>query len=261
MSEIRYQSSIINFLLAHRVLRTHVNKGMSFHEREKELAERMLVSSISFRRDLDEYLAETGFRIITKEASQTAGLPTGATHFLLIRDVEENVPEWLSPNNVYPQLALKDNEAKNTTRTWFFFIWTNMLILLYSMRNRQIGNISDYLKANFAKENLVGQIRETIEEARLNPSDDKCKVILAEQGQEIERRVGRFLTFMGTINYLSKEKESDEAYYVQTLLMAVELAENYHLGLGYRFNESSSPIENVKDNLYETSEVDNVLID
>lgn len=255
MYEIRNQSAIINFLLSNRVLRTHINKNEIYVEREKELAAILLTASTSFRQNIDEHLAETGFRIITCESSRTIGLPIGATHFLLIRDVEENVPSWLHAKNIYIQLSLNDNESKTTTRIWFFFIWSNMLSLLYSQKTRPLSNISAYLKSNFTKKILITQVRSAIEEARQKTPESMLEVIASEKGREVDRRVSRFIEFMIAINYLSKEKEGDETYFIQTLLMAIELKENFSAGLGYRFKENLSPMDNVKEEMYERTDL------
>jgi hypothetical protein len=249
-NSIREQSKIINHLLSYRVLRTHVPKGIPFKENEQKTARALWHASPDSRIFIDEFLADTGFRIVSAEASQMPGLPPGAVYFFLIRDPEENVPAWLDIQNIYKYLSLKENESKLITRIWFFFIWSNMLTLLYTQRSRPITNVSGYGAANFSKEILVSQIKNTIEEVRQNPSKEASKILLAEEGSMTFRRVTRFLDFMCNISYLEEEKDGNEVFYGQTLLMATELNENYESGLGFRFNEETSALQNVHDNLY-----------
>lgn len=249
-NSIREQSKIINHLLSYRVLRTHVPKGSFFKENEKDVARALWHASPDSRYFIDEFLADTGFRIITAEASQMPGLPPGAVYFLLIRDPEENVPAWLDIQNIYKYLSLKENESKAVTRVWFFFIWSNMLSLLYTQQSRPITNVSGYGAANFSKEILVSQIKNTIEEIRKDPTKEASKILLSDEGTMIFRRVGRFLDFMCNISYLDEEKDGNEVYYGQTLLMATELNENYESGLGFRFSQDSSIVKNVEENLY-----------
>lgn len=131
---VRTQSKIVNFLLSHRVLRTHVPKGKSFAENEKTLADCLLVAPLTFSDDIHEYLAETGFALKKFESSMMHGMPTGSTFFLLIRSPQENVPEWLNIKHIYRHLSLKEQEPQITTRIWFFFIWTNILTQLYTTK-------------------------------------------------------------------------------------------------------------------------------
>lgn len=247
---VREQSRIINYLLSYRILRTHVPKGERFKDEEKNLARALWHASPDTRYFIDEFLAETGFRIVNAEASQTPGLPPGSVYFLLIRDPEENVPAWLDIRHLYKYVSLKDNESKLVTRVWFFFIWSNMLTLLYTHRSRPITNISGYGAANISKETLINQVKTTIEEVRQDSFKETSNILMQEEGNTIARRVGRFLDFMCSISYLEEEKDGDEIYYGQTLLMATELSENYESGLGYRDNLGSDVRENVQSNLF-----------
>lgn len=257
-NSIREQSRIVNHLLSYRMLRTHAPKGSPFKEGEKEAARALWHASPDSRLFIDEFLAETGFRIISAEASQTPGLPPGAVYFLLIRDPEENVPAWLDIRNLYKYVSLKENESKTVTRVWFFFIWSNMLTLLYTQQSRPITNVSGYGAANISKEILVNQVKNTIEEVRQDSSKEASKILLSEEGSMVYRRVSRFLDFMCSISYLEEEKDGNEVFYGQTLLMATELNENYESGLGFRFSKDTSALQNVHDNLY-TSENREVL--
>ncbi len=257
---IRTKSKIVNFLLSHRKLRTHIpkgtKKGNQFEENEQELAETLLVAPYDFTNDIHEYLAETGFNLISVESSSMPGLPTGSTYFLLIRSPEENVPEWLDIKHVYQHLGLKEKEAKATIRIWFFFIWTNILVQLYTSKSRPITNVSGYGASNFSKEILVSQIKKTIDEVRQKNPSKINQILIAEEGLDVHRRVTKALDYLISIGYLELETEGDNKYYCQSLLMALELKENYSTGLGYRFAENSEVMTNLEEQFNEEESTD-----
>ncbi len=243
-------SGIANFLYANRILRTQKNKGESFKENERELAMGLLGAPDEFRTFLEDFLAASGFKLYEYSSADMPGIPQGGTHFCLARDPNENVPAWLSTVNIYRNINLKESEPRATTRVWFYFIWVNMLTILYSSRNRPITNVSGYIQANFDKDLLVSQIKATLEEVRIDPSKELNKILATEDKNEVLKRTTKFIDFLCRISYLKSEKEGKDIFYNQTLLMALELNENYLSGLGYKFSDDKSISENLEENLF-----------
>jgi len=238
---------VYNYLLKHRIIRTKTSARQKLREEEKEIAtylhEEMNEKDRSF---LFDFLDAQGFSLEVYDSSMMDGIPEGAYWYILVRDVNGQVPSWIDVEALREMIkpSKKTNELAFQSYMWIYIIWQNLLTLLYTNKNREIIKVSEYLNTQFTEEDLVTLTLACIEDLRRDTASlaDHLKYILDEKPTFIRRRVGNFIAFMERYNHLSSiRKENEfkkvEAVYTQTLLSAVEIARNYDRGSYYYLPE------------------------
>ncbi|SLM30709.1 hypothetical protein MTBBW1_2380033 [Desulfamplus magnetovallimortis] len=239
---------LYGYLITHRILRTRVADNEKFFPEEKELAQAYKSVDKHSKIAFEEFLAGSGFKLVRYDAFSYPGLPQGSTCYVLIRNSMENVPQWLKPSDIYDVVIARKGHKSNTQRVlrlWFFFIWLNMLSILYK-GNRPLSAISDSGRMSFSDDTLIKQITDFIEiEVRQKDDADACdsfirEVLLADNPRDLRKRVTGFLDFMTRISYLSRYRFEGQNIYTQTLVMASEIASGYSDCFAYLVNELES---------------------
>ncbi|MBF0200977.1 MAG: hypothetical protein HQK66_06650 [Desulfamplus sp.] len=238
---------LYGYLITRRILRTRVGENEKFFPEEKELAQAYKSMDKHSKIAFEEFLAGSGFKLIRYDAYSYPGLPQGSTCHVLVRNSMENVPQWLKPSGIYEAVAARKGDKNSTQRVlrlWFFFIWLNMLALIYK-DNRPVSAISDAGKMSFTETLLTKQISDFIEhEIRRREDSDSCDrfmrdVLLGDSPRDMRRRIRGFLDFMTSISYLTRYPFEGETVYTQTLVMASEIASNYSQCFAYLVSEYS----------------------
>lgn len=236
---------LYGYLITHRILRTRVGENEKFHPGEKELAQAYKSMDKHSKIAFEEFLLGSGFKLVRYDAFSYPGLPQGSTCYVLIRNSMENVPQWLKPSNIYDAVVARKGHKSNTQRVlrlWFFFIWLNMLALLYK-GNRPLSAVSDAGRMSFTEDLLIKQISDFIElEIRQKEDADEYdqfmrEVLLTDNPRDLRKRVSGFLEFMTRISYLGRYRFEEQTVYTQTLVMASEIASNYSDCFAYLANE------------------------
>ena len=228
---------VFNFLLKHRILRTQKPKAGRFKDNEKELAYLFAYEMPPEERAaLEDFLYGLGFQIVVLEGGVYPGIPQAAKFFVLTRVTEGERPSWVSPDVLYRAISVRPNESKTNLQVWAFVIWQCYLTLVYTARGRMPSQVSRYgdEDAPFTRDELVEGIRTFLSDVLKEGSglDNFFLDILGdEKGQEVDRRVGGFLDVM--VQYNRLDHQAREGLYSQTILDALEVAEQYEQGLGH----------------------------
>ena len=230
---------IYDHLKAHRILRTKVPQGERFVGDEMSLAETYTTSSETSRLQFERFLAGSGFQLIHYDSFAYPGIPQGADYYIMIRDKETKVPSWIDQGQALDSVraTAKSNNSVAVLRIWFFFIWLNMLNLIYSKNSRPLTAIINYDKCDFTFERLAQQMEEFIEgEVRSKEPGDEIdaflhEVLMQDSKSSLKKRVRGLLKFLVSIRYLSEEALEGQTIYSQTLIMAAEIANNTSEGL------------------------------
>lgn len=238
---------IFNFLLKHRVLRTQKPKGGRLKDNEQDLAHMYAYRMDDQERNaLSEFLYGMGFEIKVLEGGMYPGIPQAAKYFVLVRAAKGERPSWISADTVYRSISVRPNEARVNLQVWAFVIWQCYLTLIYTARGRMPSQVSQYADADapFTKDELIEGVRSFLSDVLQEGAglDNFYLDILSdEKGQEIERRVGGFLDVMVQAGHL--DFQIREGLYSQTILDALEVADQYDMGLGQLMPQGSQGAE------------------
>lgn len=220
------------FLLKNRVVETRPSGRKTSAEEKRAAAVIRAMDPMSFEQ-FASFLSGQGFELVHRDSSDAPGVHAQNDIWLLLRNGRNPVPEWIS---VEPAIeAVKIGSDTNTeAATWFIHIYLHYLAIIYSSRQRGVSEVSGFQDSGFRTEDLLETVRRHIETLRRTASADETtnsvvKTLTTERGTDVERRVKRFLSVMVTSGLLI---EVEEDAYQQSLLGAVEIAENYQRSLG-----------------------------
>ena len=240
--DIREMGVVFQYLLRHRVIES--NKKNSRHGCSE-------IISILMRADMDdidrfnEFLSPQA--MILKKFTDTDynSIPAGVQMWLLLRSSEESAPEYLSIKRIAEAIKIKEGEGKDICNVWFLHIWLIYLSLIYTRLGRGVSQVSVYTDALFLEEELIGSVKDHIDNVRhvvsLNKQNIVAEIIDKEKGTDVSRRVKGFLSLMCDSSLLSLIGVGE---YQQTLLGAVEIAEGFNRSLSHVI-----PEEPVLDNI------------
>lgn len=220
------------FLLRYRLVETRPS-GRKTQADEKRAALILRTMDPRAFEQFSDFLSGQGFALVHKDSSDVPGVHAQSDVWLLLRNGRNPVPDWLSVDPAIDAVKI-GSDTQTDAATWFTHIYLHFLALIYSSRQRGVSEISSYQNTGFRTEDLLDTVRRHIETLRRMPAGDDVasaivKTLTAERGTDVERRVKRFLAVMVSSGLLV---EMEEDAYQQSLLGAVEMAENYQRSLG-----------------------------
>lgn len=225
------------YLLRHRIAETRSQGGRRRASQTGLLAER---DAAVILQEADEeqltnfraFLSGQGLQLAVYDSADYPGIPPGGQIYMLLRNPEAELPVMFSQRQVLHKLKIR-NESKETTAVWFIHLWLLMLGLLYTRSNRSLSDVSLYQNAVFSQEELVEILRNHLETIRRsghyqhNQDDNtpenaprQLAILLAEKGEDINRRVKNFIDVLLDANHL--QAKGDKVFQ-QTLLGALEV--------------------------------------
>ena len=221
------------YLLRHRIAETRVQSGRRRASQTGLLSER---DAASILKESDEqqmadfraFLAGQGLLLAIYDSADYPGIPPGGQIYMLLRNPEAQLPGMFSQQNVLQRLKIR-HETKETTAVWFIHLWLLMLGLLYTRANRSLSDVSLYQNAVFSQEELADTLRQHLETIRRcgrdsvatnEPEPRQLAILLAEKGDDINRRVKNFIEVLVDACHRSPRGEK---IYQQTLLGALEV--------------------------------------
>lgn len=225
-------------LLAHRVVQSAAPPGRRLREIDAECAELLRSLHDDESEALSELLRGQGWDLHEYDDTMT-GIPRGGRMWMLVRRPDAPGRSLLSLQPAWRRLAISSSELRATTIYWFAFIWMLMLSFMYERIGRPVSAESEYIRAEFGRDELEEKIIERLEALRLSGSVGReTRLPIAEallEGssgettrKQIQRRVGLFLEIMRDAQMIEKTREEDGTeLWRQTLLCAVQVNELY----------------------------------
>lgn len=220
------------FLLKNRIVETRPTSRKTSAEEKRAAAVIRSLDPMSFEQ-FANFLSGQGFELVHRDSNDVPGVHAQNDVWLLLRNGRDPVPEWISVEPAIEAVKI-GNDTNTEAATWFVHIYLHYLAIIYSSRQRGVSEVSGYQGSEFRTEDLLETVRRHIETLRRMSSSDEAtnsvvKTLISERGTDVERRVKRFLSVMVASGLLI---EMEEDAYQQSLLGAVEIAENYQRSLG-----------------------------
>ena len=253
---------ISDFLFTHRIVRTKVPKGSRARDGEKEVTAMLQDMDGGQRAFLEDYFFFRGFTLRVFDWTEYPGIPHGGQFWCIVRNPSKPAPLWLSGSEVRERLALP-GDPRLTTTIWSFVIYMHYLKLAYTKIDRHPSEISRFVDVVFTREELAEDVRSFIDSLAEEHAGrtEAVKILAAEKGQDVERRVNNFLAFLLETNAISFER-ADQAY-SQTILGASEVAEHFDWEIFYLLPHDTLGPESIEqimvsDDAPSVTEEDNV---
>ncbi|MFK0570816.1 hypothetical protein [Endozoicomonas sp.] len=225
------------YLLRHRIAETRSQSGRRRASQTGLISER---DAAVILKEADEeqvqnfraFLSGQGLQLAVYDSADYPGIPPGGQIYMLLRNPEADLPAMFSQQQVLQRLKIR-NETKEATAVWFIHLWLLMLGLLYTRTNRSLSDVSLYQNAVFSQEELAETLRNHLETIRRSGlfKDDQDKgnldnaprqlaILLAEKGEDINRRVKNFIEVLIDASHLQAKGDK---IFQQTLLGALEV--------------------------------------
>jgi len=220
---------------------SHLPTGRRTSSVERDVADILIQLDDDGIGALDSIFMAHGLKVKQMGALDIPGIPKGGRVWMLLRDPSTSTPEYISSDIAIGAVSLRDTETVETTTIWFLHIWLTFLSLIYTRTGRSISEVSQYITASFSKGELIRAVGEHIEQVRSvgvggGIHQTVFDVLDSEKGRDTSRRVSGFLKVLES-SKLIVATESDE--YQQTLLGAIEMADNYNRSLAHIIPDAS----------------------
>lgn len=225
-------------LLAQRVVHSAPPPGRRLRETEAECAALLRSLRDEENEALSELLRGQGWDLREYDDTMT-GVPRGGRIWMLVRRADAPGRSLLTLEPAWRRFALRSDEPRATTIYWFAFIWMLMLSFMYERIGRPVSAESEYIRAEFGRDELEEKVAERIEALRLaGDVGGETRLPIAEallEGvagettrRQIQRRVGQFIEIMRDAQMIEKTRDDDGTdLWRQTLLCAVQINELY----------------------------------
>lgn len=225
------------FLVKHRALRSAAPAGTKrLRRNEAEMAAYWEFEASSEDKDLlDDIFRAQGHRLQRYDSFEVPGIPNDGYVHLLIRDGEAALSPWANDDDAIDSVRCNYKglpEPVDQASVWLVLLWYCMLHLQYEKINRSMGEVSEYQRARFTKDQLASHLKEELEVRRKEECDDPSDVrsiLLGNTSPKIRNRVSGVIAFLLKIEHLY---EVEKGVYQQTLLAASEIGDNFEEGLG-----------------------------
>ncbi len=218
------------YLLRHRYAETKSTRR-SISKEEREVATMLRDSDASMRTLLEEIFDGQGLLLKSFNEFEAAGIPLGATVFVLARKPDFNPPFFGTEKLIARMRQVNrgissDSEAK----IWFIQLWFILLDLLYTRKNRGPNALQDWVETSFAKDIFVDAVKEYINDQvrKIDPStlktDAVYKALTSPKEGTVRQLCNAFVELMvdaGLLDVIGQDS------YRQTLLFAYEMKMNY----------------------------------
>jgi len=234
-----------NYLLENRVIETKPN-GRKASGTEREMADILIQMNYDETDALNDLFSTQGLKLNHLNDIEMPGIARGGRIWMLLRDPGVQCPQYISSAVVVKEIALRDTESTEKTSIWFLHIWLSYLAVLYTHTGRSVSEVSGYLDTFFKKEQIFTAVNEHIEQIRsigIEGGINKkvFESLDSEKGKDVPRRVTSFLNVLENSKLIVSTGEGE---YQQTLLGAIEMANNYTRSLGNIIPENSV-LENI----------------
>lgn len=218
------------YLLKYRFAETKSSRrNISLEERQ--VATMLRDADSSMRNLLEEILAGQGLELKSFNEFEAAGIPVGATVFVLARKPEFNPPffgteKLITRMRQGSRSMTSDAEAK----IWFVQLWFILLDLLYTRKNRGPNSLQNWVETSFAKEIYIDTVKDYINDnvRKIDPStlktDAVYRALTSQKEGAVRQLCNAFLELMTDAGLLDRMGEDN---YRQTLLFAYEIKTNY----------------------------------
>ncbi len=220
---------VFAYLLKYRYVESKTGDRKKHRPGEGDIAGILQSCSPESFESFQEFLDGHGLQLRECRDTDFKGIPPGGRIWLLMRNPTGVVAPYIGADRLHQMMALRENESRLTTSTWFLHVWLMYLALTYTRLGRGVAEVSQYQDAVFTKTQLVEAVESHLEQVRQIGVDKGAEetvfaILDAAKGGEIDRRVSFFLDLMRE-SALIENIESDT--YQQTLLGAAEFSESY----------------------------------
>lgn len=217
------------YLLRHRYVETKSNRR-NISKDEREVATLLRDADPEMKILLREILNGQGLELIQFGEFDVAGIPSGATVFMVARS-PDTTPSIFGTDALDARMRqVRGIQSDMAAKIWFVQLWFIHLDLIYSRRNRGPHEMQDYVGAVFTRDTLIDATRDYINDqvrktVQSNLEDDTVyRTLTSLKEGSVADAVNAFLELL--LNAGLIEKSSDETYR-QTLLSAYEMKANY----------------------------------
>lgn len=220
------------YLLRHRYVETK-SARRNISKEEREVATMLRDADISIRILLEEIFDGQGLELKSFNEFEAAGIPLGATVFVLARKPDFTPPffgteKLIARMRQVSRAIGSDAEAK----IWFTQLWFILLDLLYTRKNRGPNALQDWVETTFTKAVFVDAVKEYLNDhvRKIDTStlktDAVYKVLTNPNLKEgtVSQLCNAFLELMADAGLLDVMGQDS---YRQTLLFAYEMKMNY----------------------------------
>lgn len=249
---------VFAYLLKYRYVESKSRERKKSRSGEGDVAAILQSSSPDSLASFQEFLDGQGLQLREYRDTDFKGIPPGGRVWLMMRSPTGSVAPYLGIERLHQMMALRDNESRTTTSTWFLHVWLLYLALVYTRLGRGVTEISKYQDAVFTKTQLVEAVVSHLEQIRKIGVDKGAEetvfaILDAAKGGDVDRRVSAFLDLMRDAALVIS---IDSDTYQQTLLGAAEFAECYGRTLQHYLridNDSTDSLANVANILTASS--------
>lgn len=216
------------FLLRHRCVETKSDRR-NISKEEKEIAGLLRAADPSMRRLLDEILDGQGLMLKSFDEFEAAGIPVGATVFVLARKPEAT-PPFFGTEHLITRMKLQKNDTDTDAKIWFTQLWFILLDLLYTRKNRSPNSLQEWVETAFDRNIFIDTVKSYLndEVRKIDPNTLAVRTVydalMTPKEGSVTRLCHAFLELMVDAGLL--EKSGDDSYR-QTLLFAFEMKLNY----------------------------------
>ncbi|WP_319542350.1 hypothetical protein [uncultured Pseudodesulfovibrio sp.] len=251
---INYDRSRIafDFLYMHRMVRSLGSELSILRNGEAEIAEWLAApNNHASYAHVENMLKTYGFELVHVTDNEMDGIPLGGFCYFILKVAEKDLPPWMTTQSLLDCVGIR-GDLQPDKRRWAHLIWSMLLGLLYTRNNRPTSSVYDYNKAWFTLAELEEVVSEEIKKYRHTPVDGRSRsmtlLLKSTEPKKIKSRVKSAIIFLEKIGYISHSK-SNKNEYVQTLVMAKEVALNERSGFSHIVNEDLITTGNVANQL------------
>lgn len=217
------------YLLRHRYAETKSNRR-NVSKEEREVATLLRDADPEMKGLLREILSGQGLELVEFGEFDVAGIPSGATVFMLAR-LPDTTPSLFGVDALLARMRqVSGIKSDMAAKIWFVQLWFIHLDLIYSRRNRGPQEMQEYVGAVFSRETLLDATRDYINDQvrktdqSVLQDDTVHKTLTSLKEGSVADAVIAFLELLVDAGLL--EKSADDSYR-QTLLSAYEMKANY----------------------------------
>lgn len=236
------------YLLRHRYAETK-SARRNISKEEREVATILRNADASMRTLLEEIFDGQGLALKSFNEFEAAGIPLGATVFVLARKPDFN-PAFFGTEKLITRIRqVRGIDSDSEAKIWFVQMWFILLDLLYTRKNRGPNALQDWVETSFAKDIFVDSVKEYINDhvRKIDPStlktDSVYKTLVSPKEGIVRQLCNAFVELMvdaGLLDIIGQDN------YRQTLLFAYEMKVNYDRQLA-TFIPSADPFSSASN--------------